>query len=373
MLYKKIIQKLVQKQNLDQKEMTAFMKLLLSEEINPVKSFRSVFKSTRELSQTATNAAEQGRITSNRINEIQKTALLLALQLKGETVLEISQGAKIMRESAVKIPIKNPLIDTCGTGGSGLSKLNMSTTSAFVLASLGVRVLKHGNKSSTSKCGSFDLLEALGVKIDLQPSQVKKIFEKLNLAFVFAPLYHPLMKNLISVRRNLGVPTIFNLLGPLCNPGAPAYQVIGVAKLENGEKLIKVLKKLKTKRAITLFAEDGMDEVSVCSPTHIWELCQNGKIKHYKIKPEDFNIKRCQFNQIKGGNPAYNKKMILNLLSGKTPGPSLDFLCLNAACSLYVYGKAKNLKQGFSLAKEAVLSKKADNLLKQYIALSKTV
>lgn len=339
MSYEKLIKKLADKKNLDSKEMIGLMNLLLGEEINDIK----------------------------------KTALVLALKLKGETALEISSAVKIMRKSAVKISIKNPLIDVCGTGGSGLSKLNISTTTAFVLASLGLRVLKHGNRASTSKCGSFDLLEALGAKIELKSNQVKKIFQKLNIGFVFAPLYHPIMKNVILVRKNLAVPTIFNLIGPLCNPAGPAYQVVGTFKFEHGEKLINALKTLGLKRAMVLFGEDGADEASVCAATYVWELDQNKKIKHYKIQPEDFGLKKVNFNQIKGGDKEYNKNKILALLSGTLKGGPLDFLSLNAACGLYVYGAVKNLKQGIVLAKEAIASGKTLDLVNQYIELSKRV
>ncbi|MFH1713210.1 MAG: anthranilate phosphoribosyltransferase [Candidatus Jacksonbacteria bacterium] len=339
MSYEKLIKKLADKKNLGSKEMTGLMNLLLGA----------------------------------RVNDIQKTALVLALKLKGETDLEISQAAKIMRRSSVKISIKNPLIDVCGTGGSGLGKLNISTACAFVLASLGARVLKHGNRAATSKCGSFDLLEALGAKIELKSQQVKKIFQKLNIGFVFAPLYHPIMKNVILVRKNLAVPTIFNLIGPLCNPASPAYQVIGTSKFEHGEKLINALKTLGLKRAMVLFGEDGMDEASICAATNVWELDQNKKVKHYKIQPEDFGLKRAEFNQIKGGDKKYNKNKILDLFSGKLKGAPLDFLCLNAACGLYVYGTVKNLKQGIDLAKQAVVSGQTFNLMDQYIELSRRV
>ncbi len=339
MPYETLIKKLADKKDLDSKEMIGLMNLIFGEEIN----------------------------------DIQKTALVLALKLKGETDLEISQAARIMRKSAVKISIKNPLIDVCGTGGSGKPKLNISTASAFVLASLGARVLKHGNRASTSKCGSFDLLEALGAKIELAPNQVKKTFQKLNIGFAFAPLYHPVMKNLISVRRNLALPTIFNLIGPLCNPAGPAYQVVGTSKFEYGEKLINALKTLKLRRAMVLFGEDGMDEASISTATNIWELDQNGKVKHYKIQPEDFGLKRAVFNQIKGGDKEYNKNRILALLSGQLKGAALDLLSLNAACGLYVYGTVKNLKQGIGLAKEAVASGRAWDLVNQYIELSKRV
>jgi len=313
------------------------------------------------------------KIMSNKIINVQKSAILTALSIKGETINEIAGMAKAMRKISKKVPIKNPLLDTCGTGGSTLPRLNVSTASAFILAACGVRIAKHGNRSSSGRCGSFDLLEGLGAKIELKPNKVAKTIKKTNLGFMFAPLYHPAMKHVILVRKKLGIRTVFNILGPLTNPAGAKYQILGISDPNLGFKMIKVLKALGTKRALIVYGEDGLDEITLTSPTKVWELNDEKKIKKYQIKPADFGLKQVNFDKIKGGKIKYNTKAIRDILTGTNTGPQRDLVVLNAGAGLYIYGKTKSIKQGIKLAEQAIDNRKAGQKLEQYIKLSKTV
>lgn len=311
------------------------------------------------------------KIVSGEMSDAMKAALLAALATKGETIDEITGMARAMRAYSVKVPTKNPLLDTCGTGGSGLQCLNVSTASAFILASCNVRVAKHGNRKATSKCGSFDVLEALGAKIELNPKQVAQTIKQTNLGFIFAPLYHPAMKNVMPVRKELGIKTIFNILGPLTNPANAHYQVLGVSNPKLGQTMISVLKKLGSKRALVVYGEDGLDEMTVTSATRVWELTKNGNIKMYRVKPENFGIQRARFTKIKGGDAAYNARVIRGVFEGTITNAQRDIMFLNAGAGLYIYGAAKSIKEGVALAREAVVSGVVKKKLEEYISISK--
>jgi len=313
------------------------------------------------------------QIMSGKMSDVMKSAVLTALAAKGETVDEIVGMARVMRKFSVKLPIKNPLLDTCGTGGSGLQRLNVSTAAAFILAACGVRVAKHGNRASGGRCGSFDLLESLGAKIKLGPKQVAKTIKLTNLGFMFAPLYHPAMKYVALVRKELDIKTIFNILGPLTNPAGAKYQVLGVSEQSIAPKLLNVLKQLGTKHALVVYGEDGLDEITLTRPTRVWELASDGRVKKYKVKPEDFGLKSVNFSKIKGGDKKYNMKIIYDVLTGKLRNARRDLILLNAAAGLYVYGKVKSIKQGLITAQEAIDTGCVKTKLEQYIKVSKTV
>lgn len=306
---------------------------------------------------------------SDKMSDTIKAAILTALAIKGATSEEITAMARVMRKFSVKVPVKNPLLDTCGTGGSGLPRLNVSTATAFVLAACGVKVAKHGNRAASGRCGSFDLLEALGAKIELGPTQVAETIKKTGLGFMFAPLYHPAMKHVMPVRQQLGIKTIFNILGPLTNPAGANHQILGVSDPKLGPMMANVLKKLNTKRALIVCGFDGLDEITLTGPTRIWEL-KDGKIRTYIIKPQDFGLKVVPFAKIRGSYKEYNVKVIKEVFSGKIRDSRRDIIVLNAAAGLYVYGKVNSIKAGLALAGKAIDEGRVEKKLNEYIKAS---
>jgi len=303
----------------------------------------------------------KGEATDSQIG-----AVLVGLKMKGETVDEISTAASVMRREAVKLPVsdRSKLVDTCGTGGDKVNTFNVSTITAFVVAGAGAKVAKHGNRSVSSKCGSADIMEALGVNIQMPPEKAAQALEKTGLAFLFAPIYHPAMKNVIKQRREIGIRTIFNLLGPLSNPAGAKFQLMGVYDSNLVEPLTKVLSQLGIERAFVVHGMEGLDEVSITAETVVGEL--NGdEINIYKVKPEDFGIKRASLFEIQGGDLEYNLKVALSILEGKDYSPKTDFVALNAAFALKVSGIVENIKEGIELAKETIYSKKALEVLQR--------
>ena len=307
------------------------------------------------------NILMEGKATDTQIG-----AVLTGLKMKGETVEEIQSAAKVMRDKAVKIDIedKENLVDTCGTGGDKVDTFNVSTITAFVVAGSGVKVAKHGNRSVSSKCGSADIMEALGVKIDIPPEKTKEAIEKIGLGFLFAPIYHPAMKNVIRQRRELGIRTIFNILGPLSNPTGAYYQLMGVYDQSLVEPLAKVLNKLGLKRGYVVHGLEGLDEVSITNETLVAEINEDS-IEVYKVKPEDFGLKRATLDDIKGGDLNYNLQIALDILEGKDKSPKTDFVALNTAFALKSVGKVDSIKEGIELAKDTIYSKGAYHVLEQ--------
>ncbi len=293
-------------------------------------------------------------------------AVLTALRMKGETVEEISSAAEVMRQKAVKVPVKDKskLIDTCGTGGDKVNTFNVSTITAFVVAGAGAKVAKHGNRSVSSKCGSADIMEALGVKIDLSPEKVAEAIEKIGLGFLFAPIYHPAMKNVIKQRRELGIRTIFNILGPLSNPADAKFQLMGVYDKDLVEPLAKVLLNLGIKRAFVVHGIEGLDEVSITTETVVAELDEQD-VSIYKVKPEDFGLRSASLSDIEGGDLEYNKKIALDILQGKDNSAKTDFVALNAGFALKAVGLVEDVKEGVQLAKDTIYSKKAYEILEK--------
>jgi len=296
---------------------------------------------------------------------------LKALREKGETIEEITGAAKAMVERSVRIDAGMDLVDTCGTGGSGVDTFNISTTAAFVVAACGVRVAKHGNRSASGQSGSADVLEALGVKLELAPEAVRKSILEIGIGFMYAPLFHGAMKHAAKPRKDLGGRTIFNILGPLSNPAGVTAQVVGVYDERLTEVLAHVLKNMGSKKALVVCGSDGLDEITITGQTKVTEL-NGGKIKTYRIKPEEFGIKSSGLAGIKGGPAEENAAMTLSVLNGEQ-GAKRDIVLLNAAAALVAASRAKDFKEGIKLAKEAIDSGAALKKLEQLVELTNKI
>ncbi len=312
-------------------------------------------------------------IMEGKVPDSQLASFLTALKLKGESVEEITGGARVMREKASKIDLGDRYkIDTCGTGGDGLNTYNISTTSTFIASALDIVVVKHGNRSVSSRSGSADVLEHLGADITLSPEEVKECVEKCKLGFFFAPTFHSAMKHAIGVRKELKFRTIFNILGPLTNPASANGQVLGVFDPDLTEPMAKVLANLGVERALVVHGMDGMDEISVTDTTKITEL-KDGEIKTYYISPEKFGIKRGKKEDLLGGSPKENAELIRDILGGKIKGTKLDILLLNAGASIYVGKKSDSLEEGIKLAREVINNGKALAKLDEFVKTTKEV
>ena len=292
-------------------------------------------------------------------------AFLAGLKVKGETVDEIAGFVQGMKEVARTIaPNCSPLVDTCGTGGDRYSTINISTAAAIVTASVGLPVAKHGNYAMTSKCGSADVLAELGIKIDLQPEEVESLIDKIGIGFMLAPVFHPSMKRVVQPRRELGIRTVFNILGPLTNPANAEAQVIGVFDESLCEKLAGVLKELGTRRALVVHGS-GMDEITNAGETRISEL-KDGKITSYSVKPEDFGYKMRSVEEIAGGIIEDNARDMVRVLSGELKGAKREIICINSGASIYVGGLTKSIKEGAEMAEKAIDDKSALNKLNEF-------
>lgn len=309
-------------------------------------------------------------IMTGRAESSQIGAFITALRMKGETVDEVTGAAKAMRQKSLKIKFaaKDMILDTCGTGGSGLGVFNVSTACGFVLAACGVRVAKHGNSAVTSSCGSADVLKALGVKLDVSPTIVKKCIQKINIGFLYAPLFHKAMKYAAGARKEIGIRTIFNVLGPLTNPVGAGRQVLGVYKKELTETLANVLKKLGTKHAYVVHGMDALDEVTITARTRVTEL-HKGKIRSFYLSPRTFGFKKASINSVTGGSSKQNAKIIKDVLNGKT-GPKRDMILMNSSVALMAADKAKNFKNGVEIAAEAVDTGRAMEKLEALIEIT---
>lgn len=291
-------------------------------------------------------------------------AFLLALRAKGPTIEEITGAAKIMRKFVTRVKSRRrKLLDTCGTGGDKKNTFNISTISAFVVAGAGVPVAKHGNRSISSKCGSADLLEALGINLQIEEAHIKECLDKIGIAFLFAQKLHPAMKNVAAIRKDLGVETIFNILGPLTNPAYAPYQMMGVYRQELVEPLAYVLKNLGLKKAIVVHGADGLDEITTTDKTFISEY--NGKeVISYDITPQEVGLKEAKDQDLLGGDLSTNVKIAQEILDG-TKGPKRDIVVLNAAYALYVSEKVKSIEQGLKLAQQSIDKGKARQKLNE--------
>lgn len=315
---------------------------------------------------TADEAYEtMDEIMSGEASEVQMSAYLTALSMKGETIEEITASAKSMRSHCVKLLNDKEVLEIVGTGGDGSNSFNISTTSSIVISAAGVPVAKHGNRSASSKCGAADVLEALGVNIYIDPEKSLKILKEINLCFLFAQNYHLAMKFVAGVRKELSIKTIFNILGPLTNPAGASMQVLGVYDESLAKPLCEVLKNLGVKSALSVYGQDGLDEISVSDKTSICEL-KDGEIKCYEIAPEDFGMERCSKEDIAGGNPQENAQITLSILNGEV-GPKRNVVVLNSAAAFYVAGKVDSLEDGVKLANEIIDSGKAKKQLEKFI------
>ena len=300
-----------------------------------------------------------------KLTPVQIAAVLTVLRMKGETVEEILGFISVMRKHMTIIKTDGVIVDTCGTGGDGSMSFNISTAAALTVAACGIKVAKHGNRSASSRCGSADVLEALGVNINLTPKEASKMLKETNFTFLFAPKYHPAMKNVASVRRKLGVRTVFNFLGPFVSPARVKRQIIGVPDLNTAEKMTKVAKLLDYEHLLIITSMDGLDEISISSKTHVFEI-KNKKLRRYFIDPEDFALTGKK-EDLRGGDKERNAQIIREIFAGKK-GAARDAVLINAAAALYVSGTVRSIKEGLVKAKEVIDSGHAKQLLHKVIA-----
>jgi len=297
----------------------------------------------------------------------QIAGFVVALRMKGETVEELTGFARTARAVATRIQVEGALLDTCGTGGDGLATFNISTLAAIVAAACGARVAKHGNRAASSMCGSADVLEQLGVKIDLAPEGVARCIDEAGIGFLFAPVFHPSFRFAGVPRRELGLRTVFNVLGPLCNPAGAKYQALGVADGAMAAKMADVLQRLGVERAIVFHASDGMDELSVASPSTVIEI--DGRRKEYELDPAELGLSRAPVEAMRGGGPEENARLAREVLDG-AKGARRDVVLLNAAAALRAAGLAEEWKDGLGLAAEAIDSGRAGEVLLRWATIS---
>ena len=309
-------------------------------------------------------------LMSGNLTPVQISALIIAIKIKGESVDEITGAASVMRERANQVKIKNTqhLIDTCGTGGDSLQTFNVSTMSAIIAAAAGVKVAKHGGRSVSSKCGSADVLEALGVNVNLDHVQIGELVNNIGIGFMFAPNYHPAMKYVAPVRKELGGRTLFNLLGPLTNPARAKQQLLGVYQKDLTIVLARVLEKMGSTHVMVVSGEDGMDEISITGKTFVAEL-KNNAVVEYVVEPEMYDIPIGRLEDITVKDVMHSKAMMMDILKGK-PSAARNISLLNAGAAIYVSGLAENIKMGIDRAKDVVDSGEALSKLNELVLLS---
>lgn len=318
------------------------------------------------------------QIMSGEAAPSQIAAFITALRMKKETIEEVTGAAEVMRNKAVKIDCggsspnsdmpEKVILDTCGTGGSGKNTFNISTTCAFVLAGTGVKVAKHGNRAASSRCGSADVLEGLGVNINVPPEVAGKCIREINVGFFFAPVFHSAMKYAGGVRKEIGIRTIFNILGPLANPACADHQVLGVYDPDLLKLMASALRNLGSKKAYVVHGDDGLDEVTISSTTSVCEVF-GSEIRSYKIAPEDFGIRRASLSEIKGGTAEENAKIVRKVLSGEK-GPRRDVVLMNSALALMTVGKHSSFKDAVGVASAVIDSGKAFKKLEELIEIT---
>ena len=310
-------------------------------------------------------SATMREIMDGEVTPAQLAAFLTALRLKGEASSEIAGMASVMREKALRVQVDGTLVDTAGTGGDGKGTFNVSTAAAFIGAAAGLKVAKHGNRAASGSCGSADVLEALGVKIDLGPDPVERCIEEVGIGFMFAQTFHPAMRHAAPVRREIGIRTVFNILGPLTNPAGAQCQVLGVADATIGDKMADVLKLLGTRHSLVVHGEDGLDEFTLGATNRVWEV-RGGAVTSYGVSHKGLDLPTVSAEEIQGGGPDENARMLRGIFNGEH-GPARDVVLLNGAAVMVVGGKAESLRDGLDLAKEAIDSgealKKVDGLV----------
>ena len=306
-----------------------------------------------------------GQLMDGQLSEVLKTALLIALRTKGEQAAEIAGAATAMRRRVVPIPHgRQEVVDTCGTGGDGRGTFNVSTAAAFVAAAGGVPVAKHGNRAVSSRSGSADVLAALGVDVEVSPRAAGQALDQLGIAFLFAPRLHPAMSAVMPVRRELGLRTVFNVLGPLTNPAGARRQVIGVYSEELVPLLARVLAELGCDHALVVHGSDGLDEITVTGPTLAGEV-RDGEVEVYSLQPERFGLRRAQLRDLAGGDPEHNAGLLRRVLSGERSGPLADITALNAGAALYVGNRAATLTEGVEQARALLASGQGADMLER--------
>ncbi len=304
-------------------------------------------------------------IMTGEATDAQKASFLTALSMKGETIDEITSAAKVLRSHCERFLNDMDVLEIVGTGGDGSNTINISTLSSVVVSAAGIPVAKHGNRAASSKCGTADCLEALGVKIDCAPARSAQILKDINLCFLFAQKYHPAMRFVGAVRKEMGIRTLFNVLGPLANPAGATMQLFGVYSEELVEPLAHVLRNLGVKRAMVVYGRDSMDEISLSAETKVCEF-KNDEFKSYVIKPEDLGLTRCNKEDLVGGIPQENAAIVNDILGG-AKGPKTDVVLLNAGAAIYLASDGITLKDGIEKAREIIVSGKAKKQLKEFI------
>jgi anthranilate phosphoribosyltransferase len=312
------------------------------------------------------------RIVAGEVSEMESAAFLMGLRVKGETADEIAGLLETMRRMAVPVetPYAGSLVDVVGTGGDNLGTFNISTTSAFVVAAAGVKVAKHGNRAASSRCGSADLLEAVGVRIDLSPAEVATCLDEVGMGFMLAPLHHPAMEKVALVRRTLGVRTVFNLLGPLTNPAGVQRQLVGVSSMEHMEVLAGALARVGCRHALLVRGDDGMDELSVCAQSTVAEVEQGVVQPPYSLSPEECGVCRWALAGLQGGGPDENAFITKGVLKGTRKGAPRDAVALNAGAALYVAGAVSSIQDGVGLAITIIDEGKAAEVLENLVAVT---
>lgn len=306
-------------------------------------------------------------IMTGEATDAQKASFLTALNMKGETISEITSAARVMRQHCERFLNDMDVLEIVGTGGDGSNSINISTLASIIVSSVGIPVAKHGNRAASSKCGTADCLEALGVKIDLSPEASAQILKDLNICFLFAQKYHTAMRFVGGVRKEMGVRTLFNCLGPLANPAGASMQLLGVYGKELVEPLARVLVNLGVKRAMVVYGEDNIDEISLSAPTYVCEAI-DGEFHAYEMKPEDYGFERCKKEDLVGGTPQENARIARSILEGEK-GPKTDAVILNAGAAIHV-ANGCSIMEGIEMAREAVESGKALTQLEKFIELS---
>lgn len=310
-------------------------------------------------------------IMNGQTSAVQNAAYLASLSTKSaraETIDEITGSAQAMREHALTVEHNFDVLEIVGTGGDHSGSINISTTAAIIAAAAGVKIAKHGNRAASSQSGAADCLEALGVNISLEPEKAAELLDKIGICFLFAQKYHTSMKYVGSIRKELGIRTVFNILGPLTNPAHPNRFVLGVYDEYLLEPLAKVLTNLGVKRGMVLYGQDGFDEISISAPTSVCEF-KDGSYQRYVIQPEDFGLKRAQKNDVQGGTPEENAQVTREILAG-AQSPKTDIVILNAAAAIYIGGKADKIEEGIEVAKEMISSGAAEKKLQEFITES---
>ena len=305
-------------------------------------------------------------IMSGQATPVQMSAYLTALSLKGETIDEITASAAGMRAHCIKLLHDMDVLEIVGTGGDGSNSFNISTTSSLVIAAGGVPVAKHGNRAASSKSGAADVLEALGVKITLTPERSAEILKKSNICFLFAQNYHIAMKYVAPIRKELGIRTVFNILGPLSNPAGANMELMGVYDQALVEPLAQVMANLGVNRGMVVYGQDSLDEISMCAPTSVCEI-KDGKFTSYEITPEQFGYEKCEKGALTGGTPAENAEITKAILKGEERGPKRQAVCLNAGAALYIAGKAASIEEGVKLAEFLIDNGAALKKLEEFV------